>query len=101
MVNFLKQLGQHAEYTFNSEVVRIAPSALFELIIDHVEDPIHEFDAVIQRCVEDADQAAALLKSADTVKTKFKRLREAHLKPEVVTTCVAAAAPVLIRMFSA
>lgn len=101
MVHFLKGLGQHAEYTFNSEVVRVSPSALFELMMNHVESPIAEFDSVVQQCVTDADTAAALLKSADSFKTKFKRFRDANLTPEVVATFLVAAAPALTKAVGA
>lgn len=101
MNHFLKGLGQHAEFTFNSEVLRVSPSALFELIIENSDDPMTQFDEVIQSAVDNREQAAALLKSADSMKTKLARFRAANLKPELVVELLVVAAPVFLKAVGA
>lgn len=73
--NHLKMQGHFAEYTLNSEVLRIAPVRLLELIIANVENPSNEFNAIVQANVKAQEQQKKLMDNSLTLKQKFNKLR--------------------------
>jgi hypothetical protein len=52
--NYLKSKGYFAEYTFNSEVVRIAPVRLFELIVENMENAEDTFNELVRRHINES-----------------------------------------------
>lgn len=77
--NFLKSRGHHAEYTLNSEVLRISPMRLLELILEHADRGNEEFDVIIQQHIDDQAMAGRILGGAPTLRQKLDRLRAEHL----------------------
>ncbi len=90
--NYLKSKGHFAEYTFNSEVVRIAPVRLFELIVENMEKAEETFNELVQKHMEDADASDRILEGAPTLKQKFQRLRKEFMKPNIWVSLVGGAA---------
>jgi len=90
--NYLKSKGYFAEYTFNSEVVRIAPVRLFELIVENMENAEDTFNELVRRHINDADVSNRILEGAPTLKQKFQRLRKEVMNPSTLVTLVSGAA---------
>ena len=93
--NFLKVRGYHAEYTLNSEVLRISPIRLFELIIENVDNANQEFNRIVQAHLEEAHNVNELIDDALTLKQKFRKLRSEVLDANMLKTLVGAAAGAL------
>ena len=93
--NFLKIRGYHAEYTLNTEVLRISPIRLFELIIENVENPKQEFNQIVQAHMAEANNLADLIDNALTLKQKFRKLREQVFDAAMLKALVGAAAGAL------
>lgn len=93
--NFLKVRGYHAEYTLNSEVMKISPMRLFELIIENVDNPDQEFNQIVQAHLEEAHNVVELIDDALTLKQKFRKLRGEVLDANMLKTLVGAAAGAL------
>lgn len=79
--NFLKIRGDFADYTFNSEVLRIAPARLFELIIENLDNGEKEFDRLIRNFFKDLDRSNKIIKNHKSLKEKFFKLRDEILTP--------------------
>ncbi|MDH7943458.1 hypothetical protein QGM61_06465 [Pseudohongiella sp. SYSU M77423] len=93
--NFLKCRGHHAEYALNSEVLRISPVRLFELIIENLENPKSEFNSIIRASIQDADIAEELTGQALTLGQKFARFRKHAISASTIRTLIEAAANAL------
>lgn len=93
--NFLKVRGYHAEYTLNTEVLKISPLRLFELIIENVERPDEEFNRIVQAHLEEAENLAEIIDDALTLKQKFRKLRGEVLDAAMLKALVGAAAGAL------
>jgi hypothetical protein len=93
--NFLKIRGYHAEYQLNTEVLKISPLRLFELIIENVENPKDSFNEIVQANFDENNESTELLTGALTLKQKFIELRKQILDPAMLKTLVGAAAGVL------
>jgi hypothetical protein len=89
--NFLKLKGHHAEYHFNSEVLRIAPIRLFELIVETLENGEQEFNNLIQNSIEDDAASNRILRAAPNFQQKVTRLREEALSSATLATLIAGA----------
>ena len=74
--HFLKTKGHFADYVFNSEVVRIAPARLFELIIENLENGEEEFNKLIRSYFRDSTRSDKVIKGARTLSEKFSNLRD-------------------------
>jgi hypothetical protein len=90
--NYLKSKGHFAEYTFNSEVVRIAPVRLFELIVENMDNAEETFNELVRQHIEDADTSDRILEGAPTLKQKFHRLRKEVMSSRTLISLVAGAA---------
>lgn len=90
--NFLKANGHFAEYTFNSEVLRISPIRLFELIVENMEKPEEQFDALVREHIEDTAASERILEKAPTFKQKFTRLRKEVMNTSTLTALLGGAA---------
>ena len=60
--NFLKLWQHSAEYTLNSEVLRIEPIRLLELMADNIEGATKGFAQVVKKAVEDQAKYREILK---------------------------------------
>lgn len=90
--NFLKSKGHFAEYTFNSEVLRIAPIRLFELIVENMNNPEEQFNSLVRQFIEDAAASERILEGAPTLKQKFARLRKETMNANTLVALVGGAA---------
>lgn len=90
--NYLKSKGHFAEYTFNSEVIRIAPIRLFELIVENMEKAEETFNELVRKHIEDADTSDRILEGAPTLKQKFQRLRKELMNSNTLVSLVGGAA---------
>lgn len=90
--NYLKTKGHFAEYTFNSEVVRIAPVRLFELIVENMEKAEETFNELVRKHIEDSDASDRILEGAPTLKQKFQRLRKEVMNSSTLVSLVGGAA---------
>ncbi|MFN3881515.1 MAG: hypothetical protein ACK4L8_08825 [Nitrincola lacisaponensis] len=93
--NFLKVHGYHAEYTLNSEVLKISPIRLFELIIENIDNANDEFNRIVQAHLEEAHNVSELMDDTLTLKQKFRKLRGEVLDVSMLKTLVGAAAGAL------
>jgi hypothetical protein len=92
--HFLKSRGHHAEYTLNTELLRIAPVRLLELMLDNMERGEREFEKLVRRHVDDKAASARLLDKALTLRQKFDRLREETLNSQTLVALMGDAAKV-------
>ena len=95
--NFLKSKGYFAEYSFNAEVLRIAPARLFELIVENLEHPKAQFDILVRQCIDDQTISERILESAPTLKQKFTSLRKEALSISTMASLIGSA----VSLFSA
>lgn len=86
--NYLKKRGYHAEYTLNSEVLKIAPIRLFELIMEHAEHANENFDRIVQENIRDTDVSARILADAPTLRQKLDKLRAENLNLDTLKALI-------------
>lgn len=92
--NFLKSKGHFAEYTFNAEVLRIAPVRLFELIVENMDKPEDQFNELVRQCINDKAASERILEGAPTLKQKFARLRKETMNANTLQALVGGAVSV-------
>ena len=95
--NFLKVRGHHAEYTLNSEVLKISAGRLLELILEHADKANDEFAAIIRKHISDDAVSERILSQAPTLKQKLEKLRAEHLNIETLKALIGAAFGLLTR----
>ena len=88
--NFLKKRGHHAEYLLNSEVLRISPVRLFEVILDNVTNAQNEIDVIIRSSINDNEAAEAILAGGEDMSQKLAKLRKALLTPDTLRSLIGA-----------
>jgi hypothetical protein len=88
--NFLKLRGHYAEYTLNSEVLKITAMRLLELILDHANRANEEFDRIIRRHIADIAISERVLADAPTLKHKLDKLRAENLNMETLKSLIGA-----------
>ncbi len=86
--NYLKKHGHHAEYSLNSEVLKIKPIRLFELIMEHVDSGEEVFAQIIQDNIEDSSISSRVLDGTETLKQKFNKLRKETLNIDTLKTLI-------------
>jgi len=90
--NFLKIKGHFAEYTFNSEVLRISPVRLFELIVENMEKPEEQFNSLVREHIKDTAASERILDGAPTFKQKLSRLRKEVMNANTLAALLGGAA---------
>jgi hypothetical protein len=90
--NFLKVRGHFAEFTFNTEVLRIAPVRLFELLVEHLNVSETAFQELIRNHLNDQAQSDRILNDAPSWQHKFSQLRKEALSPSTLLTLITAVA---------
>lgn len=90
--NFLKSKGHFAEYTFNAEVLRIAPVRLFELIVENMDKPEDQFNTLVRQHIDDQAASERILGGAPTLKQKFARLRKETMNASTLVSLIGGAA---------
>lgn len=93
--NFLKSKGHFAEFTFNAEVLRIAPIRLFELIVENMESGEDQFNQLVRQHIKDQAASDRILEGAPTLKQKLARLRKEAMTPNTLFSLLSGAAGVL------
>jgi len=93
--NFLKVRGYHAEYSLNSEVLKISPIRLFELIMENIENPKNEFNTLVQAHLAESDNLENLIKNSLSMGQKFKKLRKETLNADTLRALVGGAVGLL------
>jgi hypothetical protein len=88
--NFLKLRGHYAEYTLNSEVLKITAGRLLELIMEHAERANEEFDQIVRTHVTDSAVSERILADAPTLKQKLDKLRAENLNMETLKSLIGA-----------
>ena len=76
--NYLKKKGHSAEYTLNSEVLKIEPIRLLELMVENVDRAKEEFCAVLTASLEDQALSNQIIGEDGNVKKQLNRARQ-HL----------------------
>ena len=74
--NYLKEGGHSAEYTLNSEVLKIEPIRLLELMVDNIDRAESEFANVLKATLEDQALSNKILGESSSVEKQLKRVRE-------------------------
>jgi hypothetical protein len=90
--NFLKSKGHFAEYTFNAEVLRIAPIRLLELIVENMESGERQFNELVRQHIQDQAASERILEGAPTLKQKFARLRKETMTASTLVSLLSGAA---------
>lgn len=93
--NFLKVRGYHAEYSLNSEVLKISPIRLFELIMDNVDNAKDEFNSIVQEHLADSENLEDLIRNSLSMGQKFGKLRKEALNADTLRALVGAAVGLL------
>ncbi|WP_310446965.1 hypothetical protein [Thiobacillus sp.] len=88
--NFLKARGHHAEYSLNSEVLKISAGRLLELIMEHANRANDEFAAIIRAHISDSAISDRILTDAPTLKQKLDKLRAENLNMETLKSLIGA-----------
>lgn len=94
--NFLKTKGHFAEYTFNSETLRIAPIRLLELITDNIEDADTQLKNIINQGITDQDKSKRILKGNPNKLLILERLRTGSISADTIISLALKAADLLI-----
>ena len=76
--NYLKSNGHSAEYTLNSEILKIEPVRLLELMVDNIDRAQHEFVNTLTNALEDQSLSEQIIGQDDNIKQQIKRVRQ-HL----------------------
>ena len=76
--NYLKTNGHSAEYTLNSEVLKIEPIRLLELMLENIERAQEEFTSVLTQALEDQVLSEQIIGQDNNIKNQLKRVRQ-HL----------------------
>jgi len=93
--NFLKKQGHFAEYTLNTEVLRISPLRLFQLIVSNVVNGEREFDRIIRENIDDEAQQIEVINNARSLGQKINSLRRQALSFETMRALAIAAVGIL------
>ncbi|QSV44751.1 hypothetical protein [Geobacter benzoatilyticus] len=88
--NFLKARGHHAEYTLNSEVLKISAGRLLELIMEHADRANDEFDRIVRAHIADHEVSERILADAPTLKQKLDKLRAENLNMDTLKALIGA-----------
>lgn len=94
--NFLKLNNGHAEYVLNSEVLKISPIQLFELLAENLENPDTEFNKIIQNSTLDEKLKKEIVSKALSLRQKLDKLREKHLTIENFKSLITAGIGLII-----
>lgn len=93
--NFLKLRGHHAEYTLNSEVLKISPIRLFELILENVSRAKEEFNTLVQTHLSESENLDELIRNSLTLGQKFTILRKEALNADTLRALIGGAVGLL------
>lgn len=73
-VHAVKSIGRNIEYGLNSELLKISPLALFELVVLNLENPEREFTKLVQAQIKDKDTQQKLINKTLTIRQKIRRI---------------------------
>jgi len=95
--NFLKQHKRPAEYTLNSEVLRITPQMLLELIVKEGKLTRKQLNTIISACVSDGHLDKKIIDEAETLEQFFNKLRTKFFSVETLVPMVLSAAKIYVK----
>ena len=72
----IKNARFNVEYGINREILKIAPLALFEVILSNVEKPELRFKEVVQGCIASKDRQEEIMNASLTFRQKINKLGE-------------------------
>lgn len=75
-----------------SKVDALTPIRLFELIVENMEKPEEQFDALVREHIEDTAASERILEKAPTFKQKLTRLRKEVMNTSTLTALLGGAA---------
>jgi hypothetical protein len=94
----VKRTQHNVEYGMNREILRIAPIALFEVILANVDDAETHFKKIVQACIETQKRQEDILDDSLTLRQKINKLGEAVTSNEAAVAMLSAAANLLQRL---
>ena len=74
--NYLKINGHSAGYTLNTEVLKIEPIRLLELMVENIDRAQREFASVLTRALKDQGLSDQIIGQDDNIKRQLKRARQ-------------------------
>lgn len=74
MENFLKQHKRPAEYTLHSEILRISPRMLLELIVTQANLDEKQFKKIISKSISSADRDKKILEGSESFKQTLEKI---------------------------
>lgn len=72
----VKSCGRTIEYGLNSELLKISPIALFEVVLSNLENAEQEFKTIIQNGIHDQDKQNAIINNTLTFWQKISKIGE-------------------------
>ncbi|MEI2679099.1 MAG: hypothetical protein V9G29_15345 [Burkholderiaceae bacterium] len=72
----VKRAQHNVEYGINREILKIAPLALFEVILANVQDAETRFKEVVQSCIKTKNRQQDILSKSLTLRQKLNKLGE-------------------------
>jgi len=72
----VKRAQHNVEYGINREILKIAPLALFEVILANVHDHETRFKEIVQACIETKTRQQEILSKSLTFRQKMNKLGE-------------------------
>ena len=93
--NFLKKEGHYAEYTLNSEVLRILPFRLFELICDNLDNADEAFNTLVQSNIREENIERGLMDQGLSLRQKLGRLKNEALNGDTMRALLSGAVSLL------
>lgn len=72
----IKSIGRNIEYGLNKELFKIAPIALFELVVSNLENAETEFKAIIQSHITDKNKQKKIINDSLTLRQKINKVGE-------------------------
>lgn len=82
--NYLKGGGHSAEYTLNSEVLKIEPIRLLELMLDNLEGAEEPFARVVTDALNDQASSERIVGRDSNVKRQLARLRNVVMDANII-----------------
>jgi hypothetical protein len=76
--NYIKVNGHSAECTLNTEVLKIEPIRLLELMVDNIDRAQQEFAEVLTEALQDQALSVQIIGQDDNIRRQLKRARQ-HL----------------------
>jgi hypothetical protein len=91
----VKRAQHNVEYGMNREILKIAPIALFEVILANVDGAETHFKKIVRACIETQMRQQDILDDSLTLRQKINKLGEAVTSNKAAVAMLSAAANLL------